>query len=419
MTATTAESSRRSRQRVLIMNPSPIRPDMASGDRRLAQIIEFLASRHRCDARMFKLSRSTDAHPWIANAVRQSGGQIQGDDWLRENHSWIAREFSVVLMEFWWGAKPHLQPIRKRQPWAWCIVDTVDVHYLREQTAVQLGLLPAQAMAQTKAQELAVYRASDAIIVVTLDERAALIHEGITAPIFIVPTFAPIQERTKKERQREVLFVGGFGHAPNIDAVLWFVRECWPLIRANVPDAIFTIVGSKAPPQILALNGEPGVQVIGYVEQTAPYLDRAAVSIAPLRVGGGMKGKVCEALGAGIPLITTPIGAQGIPLRHRESACVAESSAAFADEVIWALTHVEAAQSMGSRGRQVIADLCGPDTVARYLDPLSQFIAALPKRYPLRRLWWQLFWSGGVLPAVRLWNRIGPKSGAAEVCGDG
>jgi glycosyltransferase involved in cell wall biosynthesis len=283
---------------------------------------------------------------------------------------------------------------------------------------VQLGLLPASAMAQTKAQELAVYRASDAIIVVTPDERAALIEEGISTPIFIVPTFAPVQDRSKTERGREVLFVGGFGHAPNIDAVLWFADKCWPLVRAKVPEAVFTIVGSKAPPQILALNERPGVQVIGYVEETAPFLDRAAVSIAPLRVGGGMKGKVCEALGAGTPLVTTPIGAQGIPLRHRESACVAESPAAFADEVIWALTHVDAAESMGSRGRDVIADLCGPDTVARYLEPLSEYIAALPKRYPLRRLWWHLFWSGGVLPAVRLWNRIGSKNGAGEVCGD-
>jgi glycosyltransferase involved in cell wall biosynthesis len=110
-----------------------------------------------------------------------------------------------------------------------------------------------------------------------------------------------------------VLFVGGFGHAPNVDGMLWFAREVWPAVTSARPDVRLTIVGSRAPSDILALAGET-VDVRGFIPDDALELAyrSARVAIAPLRFGAGMKGKVVEAMRFGVPMVTTVVGAQGL-----------------------------------------------------------------------------------------------------------
>jgi hypothetical protein len=121
------------------------------------------------------------------------------------------------------------------------------------------------------------------------------------------------------------------------------------------------------------------VGVQGYVPTTAPYLQRAAVSIAPLRFGGGMKGKVCEALAAGVPLVTTADGAAGIPLQHGVDAWIASDAAGFSRGVVECLRKTDWAESMGRRGRETIEQLCGEPAVRRQVSELH---AALVPRTP-------------------------------------
>src|SRR5262249_38799860 len=134
-------------------------------------------------------------------------------------------------------------------------------------------------------------------------------------------------------RRGSLLFVGGFQHAPNADAVLWFVREVRPRLLRIVPDIEVVLVGSSPPPEIRAFVESIGVRLTGYVPDTAPYLDRAWVSIAPLRYGAGMKGKVGEAMAAGLPVVTTSIGAEGMELEDGVTALVADTPEAFAEAV--------------------------------------------------------------------------------------
>jgi glycosyltransferase involved in cell wall biosynthesis len=113
-----------------------------------------------------------------------------------------------------------------------------------------------------------------------------------------------------RELAGTVLFVGNFAHPPNRDAAIWLAREIMPVVRASRPDARLRIVGTVPPPNVLALAGE-NVEVIGDADSVRPYLEEAAVVLAPVRTGGGMRMKVLQAIGAGKAVVTTSRGAEG------------------------------------------------------------------------------------------------------------
>jgi hypothetical protein len=168
-------------------------------------------------------------------------------------------------------------------------------------------------------------------------------------------------------RVHSLSFVGGFRHTPNVDAVSWFIEEIFPLIQAKVPDVVFRIVGSHVPPEIESLRGRPGIEIVGFVEDTTFWLDEAAVSVAPLRYGAGMKGKVTEALSAGVPVVTTSIGAQGLGATSGLHLCIADTAKDFAETVVAALADPLAAERMGREGQRLIQEICGPDMIRRGL----------------------------------------------------
>ncbi len=145
----------------------------------------------------------------------------------------------------------------------------------------------------------------------------------------------PIIVRNNRLR---LLFVGGFNHTPNQDGILWFVRDIFPIIQKTFGGVHLTIVGSKAPEAVLALGGG-AIEIAGFVsdDRLAELYAEASLVIAPLRYGGGVKGKVIEAMATGVPLVTTPTGAQG--LNDPENLMfIASAADEFAQAVIQALT---------------------------------------------------------------------------------
>ncbi len=119
----------------------------------------------------------------------------------------------------------------------------------------------------------------------------------------------------------------------NVDAVRWFCAEIWPLVRAELPDAVFSIVGSHMVPEVEALAGD-GVRVLGFVEEIAPMFAQARLSVAPLRYGAGQKGKVVTSLGFGVPCVLTNIAAEGLGLGSEDGALLEDEPAAFAAAVV-------------------------------------------------------------------------------------
>jgi glycosyltransferase involved in cell wall biosynthesis len=265
-------------------------------------------------------------------------------------------------------AENTLPLFRQIQPRAATIIDSVDVAFAREELAGAVGVGDATNAAKTKQREMAMYRAADAVIAVSEADRDLLLAEGNTLRIGIVRNILREQEDRRDPASKQLIFVGAFNWPPNVDGIDWFVREIWPLIRQQEPDAIINIVGSSPTKEIMHLAANPGVVVHGFVPETKPYLDQSDISVAPLRYGGGMKGKVNEAMAAGLPVVTTSIGAQGLNVRNGAHLFVADKAELFADCVVGLLRDPIARVRMGQAARDYTASLCSPELAEQNLN---------------------------------------------------
>ena len=188
-----------------------------------------------------------------------------------------------------------------------------------------------------------------------------------------------------KRRYGELVFVGGFKHDPNVDAMLYFCHEVMPRIAAARPHARLKIIGSHPPPAIQALAGEH-VDVLGFVPETAPYLESAYISVAPLRYGGGMKGKVGEAMSFGLPVVTTSYGAEGFGLRPDEDLLIGDTADSFTAKVIALLDDANLHNRIARRGYNFIEEHFSVPAVEQRLALTMQRLTHLPLRViPLRR----------------------------------
>jgi glycosyltransferase involved in cell wall biosynthesis len=133
--------------------------------------------------------------------------------------------------------------------------------------------------------------------------------------------------------RKDIYFVGGYQHPPNIDAACWFVNDVWPLIHEQLPELNFHLIGSKAPEQVRSLSGD-GVIFHGFVESLDPFLSGCRLAVAPLRYGAGVKGKVNMSMAHGQPVVATPAAVEGMFAEHERELLVAEDAESFAREVV-------------------------------------------------------------------------------------
>lgn len=166
---------------------------------------------------------------------------------------------------------------------------------------------------------------------------------------------------------RELLFAGNFTHPPNVDAALWLGTEIVPQLRSRGVAARLTVVGPAAPEEIRGLAG-PDVSVLGEVPDLRPHLESAAVVLAPVRTGGGMRMKVLEAMAAGRPVVTTTRGAEGYEAAVGGALAVADSTAGIVDAVEALLEDPAGRTAMGERARAYAVENHGVEAYARRLE---------------------------------------------------
>ena len=142
----------------------------------------------------------------------------------------------------------------------------------------------------------------------------------------------PGRDRAFSDR-KDIYFVGGYQHPPNIDAVKWFVNEIWPLVHEQLPDLKFHLIGSQAPKQVKALAGN-GVVFHGHVDSKEPFLNGCRLAVAPLRYGAGVKGKLNMSMAHGQPLVITSAAAEGLFGEHEREFLLADDAEAFAREIV-------------------------------------------------------------------------------------
>ena len=208
---------------------------------------------------------------------------------------------------------------------------------------------------------LARYEASacqgfDRIITVTERDRQVLtdIAPGKLPPVSVIPICVDPAAVPLVRRWRDsttVLHLGTMYWPPNVEGVLWFAREVFPLVRERIPGARFSIVGKRPPARVRRLQADPAVEVTGYVADPMPYVERSAAFIVPVRAGGGMRVKILDAWMWGIPVVSTMIGAEGIDIVPGENIIIADEPRAFADGVVRLVADPVAGEQLATHGR--------------------------------------------------------------------
>lgn len=239
----------------------------------------------------------------------------------------------------------NIKAVKKHCKNAKVLYHTVDLHFLRMEREAELQNDPAKrkAAAEMKEREFATIQASDLSIVHSTAELALLAPELPDEKISVFPLIMDVQGTQKKfSERRDLVFVGGYQHAPNVDAVQYFVQDIMPLLRERLPGVRVRVVGSSPPPVILEMASED-VIIEGFVEDLSPLLDQVRISLAPLRYGAGIKGKIGTALAAGLPVVATSLAAEGMGMVEGEHVLVADGPDDFAtaivrlyeDEALW------------------------------------------------------------------------------------
>ncbi|MBM3553579.1 MAG: glycosyltransferase [Alphaproteobacteria bacterium] len=216
------------------------------------------------------------------------------------------------------------------------IFSTVDLHHIRERREGSLNgdLATINASYWTEEREIYLARLCDATIVVSRDEVETLSRIAPGANIYMVPLINEVPGRTRDfSERRDIGFIGGYRHKPNIDAVHYFLDEIWPLVRAELRDARFRVIGADLPEDISSRTDE-GVEMVGYVPDIGAILEQLRLTVAPLRYGAGAKGKVVSSLCYGVPCVGTPIAAEGMGLNESSGALVASAPVEFARRIV-------------------------------------------------------------------------------------
>ena len=199
---------------------------------------------------------------------------------------------------------------------------------------------------------------ADVVLVTSEREQLSLKNILPEKVIEVVPNGVDIEYFHENETEQEVpgriIFTGAMDYYPNVNAVLFFAQQCWPLIRDNLPNATWQIVGRNPLPEVWKLAELPGITVTGSVPDVRPYLASAEVAIAPLLIAGGTRLKILEALAMRKAVVSTSIGCEGLAVIPGEHLVVADQPEAFAKAVIMLLNNPEKRKSLGNAGRTLV-----------------------------------------------------------------
>lgn len=230
-----------------------------------------------------------------------------------------------------------------------------------------------------KPAEIALCKKADLVLMTSEQDKRLLQRSLPQASIEVVPNGVDIdifQSDVVEPMPHQIVFTGAMNYYPNIEAVLTFAKDVWPLIKAQIPEATWIIAGREPPPEVEGLGDLPGVTVTGSVPDVRPYITQSAVAIAPLQIGGGTRLKILEALAMQKAVVSTSIGCEGLLVKHGEHLLVADSPEKFAQAVIQLLRDPVLRASLGQSGRVLVEEEyswegCGK-RLLQFLEALMQ-----------------------------------------------
>jgi glycosyltransferase involved in cell wall biosynthesis len=178
----------------------------------------------------------------------------------------------------------------------------------------------------------------------------------------------------------KIIFTGTLWYEPNLDAARWLADDIFPLIRLDFPDMELLIVGDHPPEDVLSLTSQPGISVIGPVEDIRPYLRQALVFLAPVRTGSGTRQKILDAMAMGLPVVSTSVGCEGLEAADGESICLAETPDEFRKKVRRLVRDPEFRSRLALGGRRLVEERYSRRAAVDKLAALFRVVEAKVRR---------------------------------------
>ena len=280
-----------------------------------------------------------------------------GDMVQRSRYDVVVAEFSV--MGQYLHGNPYLPAVRKIISCHYSVAasyrNTVGVLKFTPQ-----GLRSRISLNRLSQYEISLFRAMDRVLVLTAQERFGLLNKAPDLRLHVVPSgvdtdhFRPSNEDTK---ENSLLFTGDYEQLPNRDAVFWFAINVWPRLKKRNPGLKFYVVGPGVTSEMKKLAAyDLSIVVTGYVPDVRPYFQKAKIFVCPLRLGAGLRVKMLEPMAAGVPVVTTSLGAEGIPIQTGDNAFVADKPQMMVDYIQLLLGDESLRRSMARQARNLIKD---------------------------------------------------------------
>jgi GT2 family glycosyltransferase/SAM-dependent methyltransferase len=321
-------------------------------------------------------------HPYTTELQRMGVEVWYGTVDISAELSAIRSGLALVIMSRPEPSSRWIDLIRKHAPSVPIVYDTVDLHWLREARRAAMAAQSGEAMigpsagtlsplaVTLKEMELALIRATEATLVVSDDERRQIEADVPGAVVHVVPNVHELKSDVPPAVDRSgVLFIGGFEHPPNLEAAVRLVQRVMPQVWRELGEVPVTIVGGSVPAEVQQL-ASPLVEVTGWVQDVDPLIDAARALVAPMSYGAGLKGKVTQALAAGLPVVTTPIGAEGLPAVDGEHMLIGTDDAEVAERVVRVLTDADLWSKLSRAGQKLAEERCSPTVMAVRLSEL-------------------------------------------------
>lgn len=288
------------------------------------------------------------------------------------------RRFDVVNLEASFLGHCDLRQAPPGEKLPPLVVDSHNIDYdLARQYARASGSLARRLYAganwrKLRREELGTYRDADGVYLCSAADERRLLHHVPNARTMVIPNAADIEYYQPRPSDpppdgRTVVFFGLLDYVPNVDGMIHFIQDIWPSIAEAHPEARCKIIGGRPPPSLLALAG-PRVELTGFVSDLRPHLAAAAAVVVPLRLGGGTRLKIVEAMAMGKAIVSTTLGAEGIEAIPGRDLLVEDQPAAFADAVNRLLADPNLAARIGQSARRLAVRRYSWSGAARALE---------------------------------------------------
>ncbi|MDR2710737.1 MAG: glycosyltransferase [Burkholderiales bacterium] len=356
--------------RILMLDACMLTPDRDSGSLRMWHLLRLLAKSGR---KVTFAAVSLEYRAPYVGQLQADGVEVLHLPYFNSIETFLqsrASEYDVIVLSRLEVAARWLSAVRKWAPRTFVVYDTVDLHFLRtEREAEVLDSAATRAQAETqRKQELQLIRAADRAWVVSPVEQSLLAPLLPGKKIALLSNIhEPKPDGLTFGERAGLLFIGSFRHPPNVDAMLWYGREVLPWLRQLLPGVVTTIIGGDLPASVKALAADD-VIVTGYIEDIEPYFAATRVSIAPLRYGAGVKGKVNQAMSYGVPVVVTTMAAEGMRLTDGLDALIADDAQAFAEAIARVYQDETLWRQLSAAGRDNIQTHFSREVAARELE---------------------------------------------------